>query len=120
MNLLSDTGNADFVPFTEDDSTPEFWLDGPCSFEVPTAHAGNTEDLGGGTLSLEISTDNGTSWRIYTDSQGTPASLTSTGVVLPFTLLGPHYCRVTLTDSTSPDITAVILHGDFSLTSVAG
>lgn len=100
-----------FSVFTANSNKGNFICDGQCSIQVPTTHEGNTESLGGGTLALQVTSD-GTAFETYTDADGTAAELTATGGVLPVYFAGPHTCRLSLSGSTSPDITAVIMSGN--------
>lgn len=113
MNILAQTGNS---VFTADGSTDQdFYCLGEVTMEVPTSHKGNTEDLGGGTLALQVTTDDGISYRTYTDTLGNAATLDATGEVLAATFPGKTRCRLNLASSTSPDVTAVILSGMVSM-----
>jgi hypothetical protein len=98
-------------PFTVDAAKGPFTLNGDITVVVPTAHEGNTESFGSGTLALQYTTDNGTSYQTYTDTSGNAATLTATNVTMRCFFAGPTKCRLSLGSSTSPDITCVNIKG---------
>lgn len=83
----------------EDASSAAFdWFGGPGTLEV-------TGDLGGGTFTLELSTDGGTTWTAV----GTMTTKTDVTHPAGFTLMGPCKLRGNLSGATSPNLTASVL-----------
>lgn len=106
MNIIQELGLSSFAA---DGTSEAFILNGLVVVQVPTSHLGVSQDLGGGSLSVQRSYDGGASWEIYTDADGNPATITALNRALPMTFGMETLCRLSLTDSTSPTITAVIV-----------
>ena len=113
MNLLNNSERPTFVTLEANGSTPFFWLRGDAGFNVPTVHNGENQSLGGGTLSLKWSSDNGASSQVYTDTNGNAATVSAVNQAMPAKLFGWHLCCLTLADATDPYISCIEIYGDF-------
>ena len=109
MNPLATLGGFSANASKGDDRL--FTCDDYVSFSVPTNHDGVAQSFGGGTLALQISRDNGTSYETYTDTAGNAATITAFNSTKLCFFPGPTRVRLNLSASTSPDIDCVWMSG---------
>ena len=113
MNVLATLGS--FSADASKGGDRLFTCNGDVTVSVPTDHDGDAQTFGSGTLALQVSRDNGTSYETYTDTAGNAATLTAVNTTMRCFFPGPMRVRLNLSSSTNPDIDCVFMSGEVYL-----